>query len=143
MSQNQTMPTCPYVGLQPYTEADRDYFFGREEEIETIAANLISAPLTLVYGASGVGKSSVLMAGVVPYLRQMGTAVVVFRTWQDQTCFAKLKSEISAELNRRRKTPLTFDESLPLDEFVSKATDRKSTRLNSSHSRASRMPSSA
>jgi WD40 repeat protein len=116
------MPACPYVGLQPYTEADRDYFFGREEEIETIAANLISAPLTLVYGASGVGKSSVLMAGVVPYLRQIGTAVVVFRTWQDQTCFAKLKSDISAELNHRRKTPLVFDESLPLDDFVAGAT---------------------
>ena len=33
---------CPYKGLQPYTQADLDYFFGREEDQETITANLLS-----------------------------------------------------------------------------------------------------
>ncbi len=57
---------CPYKGLQPYTEEDRDYFFGRERDQEIIASNLFAASLTVLYGASGVGKSSVLRAGVVP-----------------------------------------------------------------------------
>ncbi len=60
---------CPYVGLQPYTDAERDYFFGRERDQRVISSNLYAASLTILYGESGVGKSSVLLAGVVPYLR--------------------------------------------------------------------------
>ena len=58
-------PASPYRGLRPYTEADAAFFFGREAEEEIIAANLLAARLTLLYGPSGVGKSSVLLAGVV------------------------------------------------------------------------------
>ena len=74
---------CPYVGLQPFEERHRDYFFGRERDQRIIIANLLSSPLTVVYGSSGVGKSSVLMAGVVPQLRRdrPRTPVVVFRKW--------------------------------------------------------------
>jgi hypothetical protein len=57
---------CPYVGLRPFREEDQLYFFGRENEIRTIADNLYGARLTIFYGASGVGKSSVLMAGLFP-----------------------------------------------------------------------------
>ena len=67
-TKNHSVPACPYVGLQPYSEAEREYFFGREQDTETIAANLLTARLTLLYGASGVGKTSVLAAGVVPSL---------------------------------------------------------------------------
>lgn len=74
---------CPYVGLQPYTEDDREYFFGRDREQRVICSNLYAAPLTVLYGASGVGKSSVLRAGVVPRLQlARRTAVVYFNQWQ-------------------------------------------------------------
>jgi WD40 repeat protein len=81
----------PYVGLVPYSEADAEFFFGRENDTEIIAANIKTSRLTLLYGASGVGKSSVLLAGVVPRLRELGRervdgkpalAVVVFRSWR-------------------------------------------------------------
>ena len=76
--------SCPYVGLQPYTEDDRQFFFGREREQRIISANLYASPLTVVYGASGVGKSSILRAGVVPYLQSAErTTVVYFNQWQD------------------------------------------------------------
>ncbi len=55
---------CPYVGLQPFEEADREFFFGRERDQRIIISNLLTSPLTILYGSSGVGKSSVLMAGV-------------------------------------------------------------------------------
>jgi hypothetical protein len=61
--------TMPYQGLQPYAEGDAAFFFGRDAERTILAANLMAARLTLVYGASGVGKSSVLRAGVVHQLR--------------------------------------------------------------------------
>src|SRR2546427_12410744 len=86
---------CPYKGLQPYTEADRAYFFGRERDREIIIANLYAAPLTVLYGASGVGKSSVLLAGVVPALKETPrVAVVVFRDWQAPEFESALKRAV-------------------------------------------------
>ena len=63
-------PPSPYRGLRPYTEADAAFFFGREAEREIVSANLVGARLTLLYGPSGVGKSSVLLAGVASDLRE-------------------------------------------------------------------------
>ncbi len=60
----------PYRGLTPYTERDAAYFFGRTTEIATLTANLEVARLTIFYGPSGVGKSSVLRAGVIHQLRR-------------------------------------------------------------------------
>ncbi|HJS19964.1 MAG TPA: ATP-binding protein [Anaerolineales bacterium] len=83
MSTLGTQRRSPYQGLIPYDEDDTPFFFGREKEIRLIAANLFAAPLTLLYGASGVGKSSVLRAGVIPQLRQDSDLVVImFNTWQ-------------------------------------------------------------
>ena len=64
----------PFVGLAPYGEQDAEWFFGREREVELIVANLRAARLTLLYGSSGVGKSSVLLAGALPRLRAIQDA---------------------------------------------------------------------
>jgi WD40 repeat protein len=105
----------PYRGLRPYTEADTAFFFGREAEAEIIAANLLGARLTLLYGPSGVGKSSVLLAGVVGSLRERsrenlaeedaaGFAVIVVRSWSDSdplgTIAAAARAEFTALLGR-------------------------------------------
>jgi hypothetical protein len=72
----------PYKGLDHYQEQDAPLFFGRDVEGDLVAANLLAAPLTLLYGQSGVGKSSLLHAGVVPRLRATpDLVVVVFRSW--------------------------------------------------------------
>ncbi len=65
------VPECPYVGLVPFDESDAPYFFGRQRECEVVIANLTLSRLTLLYAASGVGKSSVLRAGVLPGLQQI------------------------------------------------------------------------
>lgn len=73
----------PYRGLVPYSAEDAAFFFGRETDREIVIANLLGSRLTLLYGASGVGKSSILQAGVVSQLRKTeGAAVVSFATWQ-------------------------------------------------------------
>jgi WD40 repeat protein len=84
MSVAVAAPPSPYKGLAPFEDSDLDalLFFGRERESEVIAANLIAARLTVLYGPSGVGKSSVLRAGVAHRLRKEGDVeVVVFTTW--------------------------------------------------------------
>ena len=77
-------PASPYKGLAAFDDSELDalFFFGRDPEREIITANLMGSRLTLVYGPSGVGKSSVLRAGVAHRLRQeQETAVLVFSTW--------------------------------------------------------------
>ena len=59
----------PFRGFLPFSEADSIYFFGREKERQVILANLLTRRLTVVYGPSGVGKSSLINAGVVAALR--------------------------------------------------------------------------
>src|SRR5262245_48748519 len=87
---------CPYQGLEPYTEADQDYFVGREADTRWIASNLMGGPLSVLYGVSGVGKSSVLLAGVMPRLRKNpGLAVTVFRHWQGDQFEKQLKKAIA------------------------------------------------
>jgi len=58
----------PYVGLGHFTEDFADRFFGRDTECSLIIGNLRAARLTLLYAESGVGKSSLLRAGVVARL---------------------------------------------------------------------------
>lgn len=99
---------CPYRGLRPYTEEDREYFFGREEEAETIGANLLTAPLTILYGVSGVGKTSVLLAGVVPYLDGVGDVLpVVFRDWHDDDFATVLRRRIADAVLERTGRPIS------------------------------------
>jgi hypothetical protein len=94
LSADDRAPESPYKGLTPYDEEDAPFFFGRETEQDIIGANLQAYRLTLLYGASGVGKSSVLRAGVAHHLRGLaertindrGTpefVVVVFASWRD------------------------------------------------------------
>jgi len=77
LSPGDTSRSSPYRGLEPFDEEDAAFFFGRERETRLITASLFASPLTLLYGASGVGKSSVLRAGVVRRLRARSDLVPV------------------------------------------------------------------
>jgi WD40 repeat protein len=88
------LPDSPYKGLLPYNEADAGFFFGRETEQELIVSNLLAARLTLLYGPSGVGKSSVLYAGVARRIHTVAQealededrpriGLVIFKEWHD------------------------------------------------------------
>ena len=55
---------CPYVGLDAFRE--RTFFFGREADIQSLLVQLQKAPLVVVLGASGSGKSSLVIGGVLP-----------------------------------------------------------------------------
>jgi hypothetical protein len=113
---------CPYVGLRPFTAAERAYFFGRERDRRVIAANLVASPLTVLYGPSAVGKSSVLQAGVVPQLAvEPRTAVVYFATWQDAGYIAQLRAECRRAFAATHGAAIDVDDSLPLDDWLAHA----------------------
>jgi hypothetical protein len=62
--------STPYQGLVPYSEEDAEYFFGRTAWRGIITDHVLAYRIAVLYGSSGVGKSSVLRAGVVYDLRK-------------------------------------------------------------------------
>ena len=137
---NANKELSPYKGLGHYTTEDAKFFFGRDEWQETILDHFMASRITILYGESGVGKSSVLEAGVVNELIRMAAenkqesdmpklAVVMFRSWsiapqdgivqclqdavQDAAISALQLSEVEAEAVKDLMPPFsTFTEAL-------------------------------
>lgn len=60
----------PWIGLASFTEGDRGFFAGRGDEIEDLLRLVRRDTLTLLYGVSGLGKTSLVQAGLFPPLRE-------------------------------------------------------------------------
>jgi hypothetical protein len=65
----------PFMGLKSYNEEDQLLFYGRDRVIAALEKLTQTSPLTVVSGASGTGKSSVIKAGLLPLLRKNGWQV--------------------------------------------------------------------
>jgi WD40 repeat protein len=77
-------PSSPYKGLSAFEDSAVDalFFFGRDRDSEVIAANLMASRVTVLFGPTGVGKTSVLRAGVAYKLRkETGVDVRVHSSW--------------------------------------------------------------
>jgi WD40 repeat protein len=117
----------PYRGLAAFGDSELDglLFFGRERETEVTTANLLASRLTVLYGPSGVGKSSLLRAGVARRVRELGLrravgrgpdlACVVFGSWADEPV-GRLADAIAAAVR-----PLASPTVLPPPEGTSLA----------------------
>lgn len=68
-----------FPGLRPYTAEDRALFFGRENEAENLYYSVSTNRVTLLYGQSGSGKSSLINCSLVPRLVDEGCSVVSIR----------------------------------------------------------------
>ena len=55
----------PWLGLTSFTEETRGFFHGREEEGAELARRVQRKLLTILFGQSGLGKTSILQAGLV------------------------------------------------------------------------------
>jgi WD40 repeat protein len=59
----------PWPGLEAFTEQDQNYFYGREAEVDELHRLVMRERLTILFGVSGLGKTSLLQAGLFPVLR--------------------------------------------------------------------------
>jgi len=69
----------PWLGLDSFSEETRVFFHGREEEIGELARRVQRKLLAVLFGQSGLGKTSILRAGIVPRLRREGYCPVYVR----------------------------------------------------------------
>src|SRR5690349_23107735 len=60
----------PWPGLESFGESAHDFFFGRDRETESLLNHVRDASVTVLYGRSGLGKTSLLRAGLFPALRE-------------------------------------------------------------------------
>lgn len=77
MDRNTTTQGNPWLGLRTYTEGE--VIYGRSEEIRVIAQMVLRTRQVVLYGRSGIGKSSILNAGVFPAVRSHGVLPVGIR----------------------------------------------------------------
>ena len=129
----------PYRGLRSFSASDEDaaLFFGRDREQELIVANLLASRLTLLYGQSGIGKSSILCAGVVHRLRQPAPstlaapryAAVYVGEWHadPHTAILERVRREARRLTGRDWEPT--DPDAPLDEALREWTERLDAQL--------------
>src|SRR5262245_60016676 len=92
------MLDCPYVGLTPFGAEHADYFFGRTLDSAILADNVLALPIVVFYGASAVGKSSVLNVGLPKALRDLGASaqIVSRREWQQAGLLGTWLDEVTA-----------------------------------------------
>jgi CHASE2 domain-containing sensor protein len=134
----ETALQAPYVGLNYYTEADAHIFFGRDAERRKIIGNLRTARLTLLYAGSGVGKSSLLRAGVAARLRALARdraagdparyVPVVFSAWKDDPVQA-LQAEVDAAVQSLPAGASEAVASQPLELALERAATRVDATL--------------
>ena len=89
-------PRCPFKGLESFKPADRDFFFARETWVERLKERLGGHPFLAVLGPSGSGKSSLVLAGLLPVLfdREPGLRAAVL-TPGSEPC-ARLQEALAA-----------------------------------------------
>src|ERR1700676_402708 len=91
---------CAYKGLDTFGEDNAEVFFGRQRETRIVTSNVRTARLTVLFAAGGVGKSSLVRAGVAHQLHlSPGQAVIVHDTWTGHPG-AALKASAADELRR-------------------------------------------
>jgi WD40 repeat protein len=64
------LPDQPYPGLRPFTREEWTIFFGRESMVQDVVERVVSKQMVAVHGDSGCGKSSLIAAGVMPFLER-------------------------------------------------------------------------
>lgn len=88
----------PWLGLESYKEGE--VLYGRDEDIRDLSQSVLNDTDTLLYGKSGIGKSSILNAGIIPAARRYGYLPVLVRLShkEKQSYLHQIKDAINNEM---------------------------------------------
>lgn len=96
----------PWPGLASYDESSSQFFFGRSEEARELLRMVRLAPLTVLYGKSGLGKTSLLQAAIK--LQTALTSADIERTpWDNNESLWQYLHRRDLEIWSKDNFPLT------------------------------------
>ena len=98
----------PYKFLQSFEEQDVDIFFGRDHDIDRAIEKLLSSKLMILFGGGGVGKTSLIRAGIIPRLISDDYLPVYTRCTSEDP-LVSIKTNTVDRLLQLSKTSLTLD----------------------------------
>ncbi len=99
--------SSPFKFLAPYDLEDREYFFGRDGEIEELYKLIFESNLILVYGASGVGKTSLVQCGLASRFLKTDWFDLHVRRREN------INESLRHEIRKSVVTPLEENDTLP------------------------------
>jgi len=111
----------PFCGLRPFGDGDDDaaLFSGRDGEVKLVSANLQAARLTILYGPSGVGKSSLLRAGAAHRIEaQEAAARAAGKPASRVLAHDEWAGDAAAQLAARVADDAGIDDAPALDEAI-------------------------
>ena len=79
----------PFKGLDFYGESDVELFKGRENDVRRVEVHIYTYPITLLAGSSGIGKTSLIHAGLFPKLKISGWECIYLRPFGDLSKMVK------------------------------------------------------
>jgi formylglycine-generating enzyme required for sulfatase activity len=82
-------PERPYKFLDYFETADQPIFFGRDEEVNHLVQRIMAHKLAVLFGQSGVGKTSLINAGVIPRLEEEGYTSLYLRVLREPAASIK------------------------------------------------------
>ena len=89
---------APYKFLSPYEATDKVVFHGREEETQRLVGEVLHRPFLVLHGPPGVGKTSLVNAGLIPALLEHGYLVLTVREYGSTEASTVSSAEPLAEV---------------------------------------------
>lgn len=112
----------PWLGLESYKEGE--VLYGRDDDIRDLTQSVLNDSDTLLYGKSGIGKSSILNAGIIPAARRHGYQPVLIRLShkEQHTYLQQIKNAIGNATTIRQKLECKDESKESLYEFFHRHT---------------------
>lgn len=109
MSQ-RTEKTYRYPGVTPFTTEQANIFFGRKQDTDELFRLIKREPLVVLYGKSGLGKSSLINAGIVPECQKGKTyapLIIRFGAWTEDTTLSPVEIIKNALFSSNKQSVLS------------------------------------
>ena len=104
ITSRELIKTSPYKGLEAFKSRDKELFFGRDNFIKSLANELEQTNLILLLGASGSGKSSVVKAGLIPWLeRTHGNGFINLTLTPDDDPFESFYESLRGNYSQKQR----------------------------------------